>query len=133
MNKLCLLLGSAILALTVTGCDNQVNENSIVEEIGNPTAEEVLAENPDADIFMFNNVIYTNAEKIDWVNEQELTLGNEVAEITKQTTDSEKFENGTATKLPVGTKIYEPAAQTGDVYGVVIDGEEIYYFGLREG
>jgi hypothetical protein len=133
MNKFCLLLGSVIFAFIVSGCNNQVNENSIVEEIGNPTAEDILAENPDADIFMVNDVIYKNAEKIEWINEQELTLDNEVAEITKQTTDSEKFENGTATKLPVGTKIYELVAQTGDVYGVVIDGEEIYYLGLREG
>lgn len=133
MNKFCLLLEIVIVAFAVAACDNQMNENAMVEEIGNPTAEDILAENPDADIFMFNDVIYTNADNIDWVNEQELTLGNEVAEITQQTTDSEKFKNGTATKLPVGTKIYEPEAQTGDVYGVVIGGEEIYYFGLREG
>ena len=133
MNKFYLLLGIVIVAFAVAACDHQVNVNSMVEEMGNPTAEEILAENSDADIFMFNDVIYTNADNIDWVNEQELTLGNEVAEITQQTTDSEKFKNGTATKLPVGTKIYEPEAQTGDVYGVVIDGEEIYYFGLREG
>jgi hypothetical protein len=110
------------------GKDNEGSRGST----GNPTVEEILQNNKDADIFMLNGVVYTNAEDIEWVNAKKLTLGEEVVEISKQTTDSNKIENGTATKLPVGTKIYEPL-EKGDIYIAVVEGKEIRYLGLREG
>src|SRR5690625_7551881 len=74
----------------------------------NPTPEEILSEDKDADIFVEGDLVYTNAEDINWVNEEELTTGEEIGEIKQQSDDSEEFEDFTATKLPVGTKIYEP-------------------------
>lgn len=61
-----------------------------------------------------------------------MTIGEEVGEIKKQTDDGEKFENFTASKLTVGTKIYEPVEDS-SIYIVKVDDKEIRYLGLIEG
>lgn len=123
-----MLLFSIILA----ACSNQKapRESKIVND--NPTPEDILLENENADIFLLNGIVYSNAEDLEWVTEKELTLGNEIGEIKKQTTNSDEFENYTATKLLVGTKIYEPI-ENSDIFIVKVDGKEIRYLGLREG
>ncbi|MFZ3579637.1 hypothetical protein [Virgibacillus sp. DJP39] len=126
--KLSLIL---LLSIILVACNNQTTEDS-GDQMGNPTAEEILSKNKDADIFLLNGVVYSNAEDIEWVNEQELTSDEEVGEIKKQTKDSKAFENYSATKLPVGTKLYKPVKK-GDIYIVKVDGKEIRYLGLREG
>lgn len=100
--------------------------------IGSPTAYEILSKNKKEDIFLMNEVVYVNAEKIDWVKKKKLTLGNVVLEIVRQSSDGEDFTEGTATKLPVGTKIYKPI-EKGDIYIAIVEGREIRYLGLREG
>lgn len=120
-----------VVALLISGCNGISNEITI-ESSGNPTAEEILSENPEADIFMLGDLIYSNAENIDWVSEQPLTIGEEIAEIAAQTSESDEFENGTATRLPIGTKIHE-ATEREDIYIAVVDGEEIPYLSLVEG
>ncbi len=79
-----------------------------------------------------DEVVYVNAEKIDWVKRTELTLGEVVLEIVRQSNDGKDFTEGTATKLPVGTKIYKPI-EKGDIYVAILDGREVRYLGLREG
>lgn len=118
--------------MVLVACNNQTTPKKSGNDIGNPTAEQILLENKDADIFVLNGIVYTNAEDIEWVNEEELTLGEEVGEIKKQTNDSDAFEDYTATKLTVGTKIYEPV-ENSDIYIVKVDDKEIRYLGLREG
>ncbi|NEW07432.1 hypothetical protein GK047_15615 [Paenibacillus sp. SYP-B3998] len=124
MRKLCLLFGILSITFIIASCNSRY--------IGNPTAKDILTNNKDADIFMLNGIIYRNAEDIKWVNERELTLGEEVGEIKKQTKKSGEFENYTATKLPVGTLIYKPV-EKGDIYIAIVDNKEILYLGLREG
>lgn len=126
--KLSLIL---FISAILIACNNQTTENSEIQ-IGNPTAKEILLKNKAADIFALNGVVYSNAEDIEWVNEKELTLGQEVGEIKKQTNDSDAFENYTATKLTVGTKIYEPV-ENSSIYIVKVDDKEIRYIGLIEG
>ncbi|WP_077706733.1 MULTISPECIES: hypothetical protein [Bacillaceae] len=121
-----------LLSMVLVACNNQTTPKKSGNDIGNPTAEQILLENKDADIFVLNGIVYTNAEDIEWVNEEELTLGEEVGEIKKQTNDSDAFEDYTATKLTVGTKIYEPV-ENSDIYIVKVDDKEIRYLGLREG
>jgi hypothetical protein len=67
------------------------------------------------------------------VNDLDVHVGREVAEITAQTESANKFNNGTATKLPVGTKIFEPTEQRGAILIAVVNGEQIKYLGLVEG
>ncbi|MET1015009.1 MAG: hypothetical protein ABWX61_10965 [Paenisporosarcina sp.] len=50
---------------------------------------------------MLNGIVYTNAEDIPWVIEEELTLGKEVLVIKRQTIDAGDFTVGVATKLNV--------------------------------
>ena len=94
-----------------------------------------MSSNKEADIFLVDDIVYANAQHIEWVNEKELKLGKEVIEISKQTVDSKQFNNGTASRLPVGTKIYRPSGTLGHgpIYIAVVNGEEIRYLGLIEG
>ncbi|NOU77020.1 hypothetical protein GC098_37635 [Paenibacillus sp. LMG 31458] len=73
MRKLCLLFGILSITFIIASCNSQY--------IGNPTAKDILTNNKDSDIFMLNGIIYSNSEDIEWVNERELTLGEEVGEI----------------------------------------------------
>lgn len=100
----------------------------------NPEVQEILSSNKDADIFLID-VVYINAEENDvsWVNDLDLSLGNQYYEITKQATKPEEFESGTATKLPVGTKIYKPNEKHGPILIAVVNGKEIRYLGQLEG
>src|SRR5690625_1126592 len=118
--KILLILFLSIV-LTVA-CNNQTTPEKPGNDVGNPTAEQILLEDENADIFVLNDIVYTNAEHIEWVNEEKLTAGDEVGEIRKQTTDSDAFEDFTATKLTVGTKIYNPV-ENSSVYIVKVDGK----------
>ncbi|UOQ86889.1 hypothetical protein [Gracilibacillus salinarum] len=99
---------------------------------GNPTAADILIDNPEADIFLLNGIVYSNAGDLDWVMEKDWTAGEEVAEITRQTAESNEFTSGTATILPVGTSIYQTEEPSG-LYIAIVNNEEIPYIGLREG
>lgn len=127
--KLLLIL---LLSIVLVACNSQTTSEISGNEIGNPTAEQVLQNDKDADIFVLNDIVYTNAEGIEWVYEDDLTLGEEVGEIKKQTTDGDAFENFTASQLTVGTKIYEPV-ENSSIYIVIVDDKEIRYLGLIEG
>lgn len=123
------------LLLVLVACSGNDENKTAVDDTHNPTPEEILSEDKNADIFIEGDLVFINAQDIDWVNEEELTVGEEVGEIEKQSTDSGEFENFTASKLPVGTKIYEPKEDVlgGYIYIVKKDDEEIRYVGLAEG
>lgn len=104
------------------------------ETITHPTVEEVLTEHPDADLFVYNDIVYIKAEDIEWVNELELQPKTEEEFIIKDQTKSiHKLTDKTATKLPVGTHIYEPLEQYVPVYIAVVNGKGMRYLGLVEG
>ncbi|MEW9674487.1 hypothetical protein [Ammoniphilus sp. 3BR4] len=119
--------------LIIAGCSNTVPSNQERAKIENPTAEEILSTNRNADIFVVEGVVYSNADNVDWVKELDLNIGEEVIQITKQTNNGKEFENGTATKLPVGTKIYNSVEKHGPIYIAVVNGKEVRYLGLIEG
>ncbi|MDQ0256809.1 hypothetical protein J2S74_004231 [Evansella vedderi] len=129
---LCLAL---LAGCSTNGLDSDpANNNETLEEvftIKNPTVEEVLSANKDEDLFLMDDVVYVQAEDVSWVMNTTLTIGEEVLEITKQTTEASKFESGTATVLPVGTKIYETDQAL--IYIAFVSGEEIRYLGWVEG
>lgn len=125
-----------IAMLAMTGCtpaNSNRSEQSMVSVIGNPTAQDIVGNNSDADIFQFNNIVYSNASDIEWVQQADLTIGERVGAITKQYQADQVFEDSMATKLPIGTEIYEPVKRHGSVLIVVVNGKEIRYLGLLEG
>ncbi|MRH43246.1 hypothetical protein GH741_11200 [Aquibacillus halophilus] len=121
------------ISILIVGCNSKTFENSDGSDKGNPVAKEILSENKDADIFATINVVYRKAESVSWVEDLELSLGDEYFEITKQSTNPKEFESGTASKLPIGTKVYSPVEKHGRILIAVVDGEQIRYLGLVEG
>lgn len=85
----------------------------------------------DADFFLWEDVVFLK----DWLTDNEYSLGNSVGEITKTTLVAEEFSNGTASKLPVGTKIYlvegfDPiykGYESTEILIAVVDGVQIPY------
>ena len=99
----------------------------------NPTAKEVLSSNKDADIFMWNSTIYINAIDNEWVHDQKFDHLELIGEITKQFNEGDSFDDGTATQLPLGTKIYTPSPRQGAILIVKRNNQEMRYLGLIEG
>jgi len=126
-----------LLILTVTGCKQYEERNygdpTIPVTTHNLTAKDILVQNPNADIFQFNGIIYSNASNIEWVQQTELATGNIVVTITKQYKDSDTFEDSMATQLPIGTEIYEPLIKSGPILIVKLSDKEVRYLGLIEG
>ncbi|MET3695798.1 hypothetical protein SAMN05877753_102671 [Bacillus oleivorans] len=134
MKKFLLLFVLIIISYTCLSCNVKTTKRHTDTDysIGNPTVDEILEDNRNADLFLFNQIVYTNAEDLEWVKAKELTIGEEVLVISKQTNDRNKFDDGAATKLPVGTKIYKPV-ESGNILVAIVDRKEIRYLGLREG
>lgn len=119
--------------LLITACSNQPERDTRSNAIGNPTAEKVLGSEANADIFLWDDIVYYNAEQIEWVQSQQIASNVEVGEIKKQFQGKEEFENGMATKLPIGTKIYSPDKKQRAVLIAVTKDKEIRYLGMFEG
>lgn len=121
------------MMILITGCKLQTAENEKTITPGNPTATEVLSDDNEADIFQFNNLIYTNASTIEWVQEDTYEKGPQVDEIRKQSADSKEFSDGTASKLPVGTKVFQVVGNGQLLLMIEKDDEKIVYLALIEG
>ncbi|MCM2677463.1 hypothetical protein [Alkalicoccobacillus plakortidis] len=119
------------LALIFVGCTNNNEPVTISNSEENPTAEEVLKENSEADILMYYGTIYNT--NVDWVDELTLTKGDQVGEIKEQATEGNyDYSNEMANKLSVGSMIFE-AKERDDVLIVEDNGETHYYYALVEG
>jgi hypothetical protein len=101
------------------------------------TAKEVLKHNLEADIFQYDGFIYSNISKVEWFKEEKRTYIKQIllGKIQKQSTSSFGFNNLTATKLPVGAKIYSTSKKD-KASGILIveyKGKDLYYMKLLEG
>lgn len=67
---------------------------------------------------------------MEWVDELEYKLGEQIGEVTEQTDKASNFSNGTANKLPVGSKIYESDTP---VTIVIVNDKHIPYLKMIEG
>lgn len=130
MRKFTLMVGVILL---MTGCNFTSVGSEKIHTMNHPSAEEILAEDHEADIFQYNNVIYINAENIDWVQEDVYEKGAKISEITKQNDDSSQFIDGTANKLPVGTKVFQTKGNGLLLLMIEKEEEEIIYLGIVEG
>lgn len=79
-----------LVPLLLYGCTKTPGEH----EGGKLKKEQVLKLDPDADIFELNNKVYKT--NIDWIENEKLTKDKELG----------KIEEGMATKLPIGAKIF---------------------------
>jgi hypothetical protein len=120
------LLPLSILFIFIVGCNNGYSSSP---SIGNPTPKDYLKYD-NADIFLLDGYVFSNAEDVEWVTKMEYKLGEQVGEITKQADKASKFKNGTANKLPIGTKVFETDTPA---YIAIVDGKEIPYFKMVEG
>jgi len=104
---------------------------------GRITAKDVLRQKSDADIFQFDGFIYSNITKVEWFNEEKGSYIKQrlIGKIKKQSNSTFGFSNFTATKLPIGTKIYSTRKKEkgSDVIIVEYKGKELYYIKLLEG
>lgn len=103
---------------------------------GRVTARDVLKQNTDADIIKYDGGIYSNMTEVDWFKKQneKYTIHHLIGEIKKQSTNNFLFTNLTATKLPVGTKVYSTNENSNS--GILIveyEGGNLYYMELLEG
>jgi hypothetical protein len=130
MKLIVFLLINITSILIPLGCESNNSSDIQVFSTANPTAEEVLSENPDADIFMFSEIIYNAG--ISWVDELELTKDKYITEIMKHSDEGKDFVNGTANKLSVGTKIYR-VKERGDILISETENGDIRFYNLVEG
>ncbi|MBM7564215.1 hypothetical protein [Paenibacillus sacheonensis] len=99
----------------------------------NPTAEEMLRADPDADFFQWDDVIYTNGSSIDWVQDETVKAEAKVGTIGKKYEAGAAFENGMATKLPAGAEIYGASKHGASILIVKWEGHEVRYLAMLEG
>lgn len=125
-----ILWATLILLFIIAGCNSGNRPVTGESSTSNPTAEDILSDNPNANIFMFTDIIYNTG--IPWVDELELHKDQVVTEILEQSGDGKEFKNGTATQLPVGTKIYSTQERSDILIAETEDGD-IRFYGLVEG
>lgn len=128
MNKKVIFWGvNMLLAFSLlVACNNDNNEET-TSSSKPPTAQEVLRDEPDADIFQIKGIIYQTG--IEWVNNVKVTKNKKIG-IIKETSKS-KFKDGTASKLPPNTEIFSTNEQ--DILIVEENGEVKKYVALSEG
>lgn len=127
-------LFSLTLFVLLTACSNRSSEpeKQQTTTIGNPTAEQILMNDPDADLLQFKDIVYIKADDASWVHEEKLGSLQEIGEVQAIYDSKNPYENEMSTKLAPGTKIYE-SAQAGYILVVQINGKEIRYLALLEG
>ena len=104
--------------------------------IGNPTAKEILRDEPDADILQYEGLIYQKIVDDNFLpNIKDLVKYEELGEIKKTKDSYWGFNDLNASKLPVGTKVFSTNEGEETNYHLIIelDGEDIHYFVLLEG
>ncbi|MFD1775998.1 hypothetical protein [Paenibacillus rhizophilus] len=124
MRKLMIFI---LFLLVLAGCNLNQGPNNTTR---NPTAEEVLRMDRNANIFMYKNTIYNAG--IDWVNKLELSKDKEITEIIELREDGKEFKDGTANKLVVGTKIFSVKERNDILIAETKDGD-IRFYKLVEG
>ncbi|HET7628563.1 MAG TPA: hypothetical protein VFK44_09270 [Bacillales bacterium] len=122
-----------LAVLLFSGCSERPAGSNQTQSTHNPTAQEILSENPGADLIQVKGIVYKNASDIDGVKNKHWTVGKKVDTVTGHLEKGESFADGMATKLPIGTSIYEPNEKSGPILIVVVHGNLVPYLGMVEG
>ncbi|MFL0451600.1 hypothetical protein [Bacillus altitudinis] len=93
-----------------------------------PSAEELLALDPQADLFQWEETVYE--ANVDWAHQLTVTKDQQVGVIQK--TAAEHFNHGTASKLKKGTAIYS-VKEREDLLIAELNGQIIIYAAHAEG
>lgn len=112
------------------GCSKEPTKQIETNTIGNPTAQEVLRMDSNANIFMYRETVYNAG--VPWVDELKLTKDIQVTEINHQSNNGKDFNNGTANKLEIGTKIFR-VKERNDVLIAETGNGDIRFYQLVEG
>ena len=125
------------LLLSLAGCfGQQIDPKRQGSRVLNKTykemqekAAEILKENKNADILSHGDSIYMNAKHVEQTDNLDIKTGEKLFEIQFTYKKGEPFEDGMATKLPVGTEVYLPADKTGrPILIAVVNGKKEIYF-----
>lgn len=104
---------------------------------GKVSARDVLKQNSDADIFQYDGFIYSNMTDVEWFQKEKERYVKHylLGEIKIQSTSRFGFKDLTATKLPIGTKLYLSSENERDLGIIIVESEEtdLYYMKLLEG
>lgn len=136
MKRLKVFICFSFLLLSLVGCSAQQTDpkeqgakqmNQFYKEMQGKAAE-ILKENKDADILAHGDSIYMNAKHIEKMDNLNIKTGAKLFEIQFTYKKGEPFEDGMATKLPVGTEVYLPAEKQEKpiLIAVINDKEEVY-------
>ncbi|MBU9721378.1 MULTISPECIES: hypothetical protein [Bacillaceae] len=104
--------------------------------IENPTSKEILENNPDADIFVYDGIVFSNASDLPYYQLDHSEKGNVLGEIKETTDKSKRFKDFTSTVLPIGTPLYSTTEEQTDSHFTIIatvDEVDILYIALLEG
>lgn len=130
-NSLLSVIVLIFFIINIAGCG--------VSDSGKVTANDVLKQNSEADILMYEGRIYSNMTEVEWFEQRniEYIKQNLIGEIEKQSTHSFGFNDMTATKLPIGTKVFSSRevnkAKDSGILIIEFEGEYLYYLVLLEG
>ena len=100
-----------------------------VADDGIITAKDVINQDSEADIIQLNGFIYSNMTELEWFQErkEKLTKHTLLGETQKQLTSRFGFEDWTATKLPVGTKIYSASENGSELDILIVEVDEKFF------
>lgn len=99
---------SIVISLSIIGC---TSETSATQQM----AQNVMKEDNNSDIFLIESVLY---KKVKVVNEEEFNSVKTTAygEISMNYKNNKKFQEGMASVLPLGTKLYRSVDHPEYVY-----------------
>lgn len=116
------------LLIFTTGCKSNIN---ITNDSSKSTEPEYLySENPNIDMFVYQDIAFVNASNIDWVAKLDLTKGDLLGTI-EDTGVSKKFKDWDATLLDIGSNIYK--SEQSDILLVESNGLMVPYLKIIEG
>jgi len=113
-----------IFIIILSACSNSSTSSELI-------ALNLLENNPNEDLFMFNDRVYTKDEELVEVDSVELI---EVGEITAEYEGTQPFKNGMANKLAEGTPIFSiDEEKTTDYLYLKLNDHYIQYMAEPEG
>ncbi len=126
-----LILAAVFSTFLLSACTSEPQVSTVqTSSTENPTAAEWLQSEPDASLFLYEDILYV--ADVSWVNDLELTRGDQLTKVLRQNKDGTSFQNGDANLLEKETPIYETKEQN-DILIASTPTGDIRFFQLVEG